>query len=147
MTKFHAKVAVALFLSSTLLPITSPAAGLPIIPLTIGKETIQVEVATTPSSQALGLMYRKTMPESSGMLFVFQQKAGHCFWMKNTDLPIAIAFLEDDGKIINIEEMQAQTEDNHCPAKATRFALEMNAAWFSKRNIRPGKVVEGLPKF
>lgn len=123
------------------------AAGLPVIPLTIGKEVIQAEVATTPASQELGLMYRKSLPESAGMLFVFEQKAGHCFWMKNTDLPIAIAFIEDDGKIINVEEMKPQTEDNHCPKRATRFALEMNSGWFSKRNLGPGRIIEGLPKF
>ena len=122
------------------------SAALPVIELKIGKTTVQAEVATTPSSQQLGLMYRKELPTNSGMLFIFSDKAGHCFWMKNTLIPLSIAFLEDDGKIINIEEMLPQTEENHCPTRATRFALEMNTEWFSTRKITPGTVVTGLPK-
>lgn len=122
------------------------AAPLPVIELKIGKTVIQAEVASTPSSQQLGLMYRKELAANSGMLFIFNDKAGHCFWMKNTLIPLSIAFLEDDGKIINVEEMLPQTEDNHCPTRATRFALEMNSEWFSSKKLGPGTVVTGLPK-
>jgi len=123
------------------------AAALPVIELKIGKTAIQAEVASTPSSQQLGLMYRKELATNAGMLFIFNDKAGHCFWMKNTLIPLSIAFLEDDGKIINIEEMLPQTEENHCPIRPTRFALEMNSEWFSNRKFMPGMVVNGLPKF
>ena len=122
------------------------SAPLPVIELKIGKTVIQTEVAATPSSQQLGLMYRKELATNSGMLFIFNDKAGHCFWMKNTLIPLSIAFLEDDGKIINIEEMLPQTENNHCPTRATRFALEMNSEWFSSRKFTPGTVITGLPK-
>jgi uncharacterized membrane protein (UPF0127 family) len=123
------------------------AAALPVIELKIGKTSIQAEVASTPASQQLGLMYRKELATNTGMLFIFNDKAGHCFWMKNTLIPLSIAFLDDDGKIINIEEMLPQTEENHCPIRATRFALEMNREWFSSRKFTPGTVVTGLPKF
>ncbi len=123
------------------------AAALPVIELKIGKTSIQAEVASTPASQQLGLMYRKELATNTGMLFIFNDKAGHCFWMKNTLIPLSIAFLDDDGKIINIEEMLPQTEENHCPTRATRFALEMNREWFSNRKYTPGTVVTGLPKF
>jgi uncharacterized membrane protein (UPF0127 family) len=123
------------------------AASLPVIELKIGKTSIQAEVASTPASQQLGLMYRKELATNSGMLFIFNDKAGHCFWMKNTLIPLSIAFLEDDGKIINIEEMLPQTEVSHCPTGATRFALEMNSGWFSNRKYMPGMVINGLPKF
>jgi uncharacterized membrane protein (UPF0127 family) len=136
---------LVLFLSLTLSQY-SFAGALPVIPLKIGNETIQVEVASTQASLELGLMYRKSMPDNSGMLFVFDQKAGHCFWMRNTQLPLSIAFIDDDGKITNIDEMKPQTDDNHCPTRAIRYALEMNTGWFEKRKIIPGKVVEGLPK-
>jgi uncharacterized protein len=122
------------------------ADALPSINLKISQYQIKAEVASTPSSQQLGLMYRKSMPEQNGMLFVFDQKAGHCFWMRNTLIPLSIAFIDDDGKIVNIEEMQEQTEQNHCPVKPIRFALEMNSQWFQKRQITAGKAVEGLPK-
>jgi len=129
-----------------ILPYFAFSSALPVIDLKIDKILIKAEVASTQASQQLGLMYRKTMPEQSGMLFVFEQKAGHCFWMKNTLLPLSIAFIDDDGKIVNIEEMKPQTEENHCPLKPIRYALEMNSNWFEKRKLGVGKLVEGLPK-
>ena len=137
-----------IFISSVLaiLPYFSYSSALPVIDLKIDKNMIKAEVASTASSQQLGLMYRKSMPEQNGMLFVFEQKAGHCFWMKNTLLPLAIAFIDDDGKIVNIEEMKPQSEENHCPLKPIRYALEMNANWFEKRQLGAGKLVMGLPK-
>lgn len=120
--------------------------SLPVIDLLIGTHQIKAEVASTPASQQLGLMYRKSMPDGQGMLFIFNQKAGHCFWMKNTPLALAIAFIDDDGKIVNIEEMPPLTEESFCPKKPVRYALEMNTRWFEKRSINSGKVVAGLPK-
>ena len=135
-----------LLVTLPLFSVFSKADALPTIQLKIAQHLIQAEVASTPSSQQLGLMYRKSMPEQNGMLFIFDQKAGHCFWMKNTLIPLSIAFIDDDGKIVNIEEMQAQTEENHCPTKPIRFALEMNSQWFQKKQINSGKMVEGLPR-
>ena len=91
-------------------------------------------------------MNRTSMPTNSGMLFIFEQKAGHCFWMNNTKIPLSIAFIADDGRIVNIEEMQAETTNNHCPKAGVRYALEMNKQWFSERVIVPGSVISGLPK-
>ncbi len=122
------------------------ASSLPVIELRAGKEKIQVEVASTPESQQIGLMYRTSMGANAGMLFAFRDKAGHCFWMRNTLIPLSIAFIGDDGRIVNIEEMQAQTENNHCPQKPVRFALEMNQGWFTQKKIKPGSLIEGLPK-
>lgn len=120
--------------------------GLPIIELKTGIYRIQAELADTPKAREVGLMNRTSMPTNSGMLFVFEQKAGHCFWMNNTKIPLSIAFIADDGKIVNIEEMQAETTNNHCPKAAVRYALEMNKQWFSERVINPGTVIQGLPK-
>jgi uncharacterized membrane protein (UPF0127 family) len=66
--------------------------------------------------------------------------------MSNTKIPLAIAFLADDGKIVNIEEMQAETLNNHCPKAPVRYALEMNRQWFSQRAIIPGSAIQGLPR-
>ncbi|MGN8554261.1 UNVERIFIED_CONTAM: DUF192 domain-containing protein [Microbacterium sp. SLM126] len=107
---------------------------------------IQAEVAGTPEARERGLMYRKSMPANAGMLFVFEEKAGHCFWMRNTNLPLSIAFLADDGSIVNIEDMKPQTEDNHCPRAAVRYALEMNKGWFAQKGIKPGAKIGGLPQ-
>lgn len=120
--------------------------SLPIIELKTSIYRIQAEVANTPPSRQVGLMNRTSMPTDSGMLFIFEQKATHCFWMSNTKIPLAIAFLADDGKIVNIEEMQAETLNNHCPKAPIRYALEMNRQWFSQRAIGPGSVIQGLPR-
>ena len=120
--------------------------SLPIIELKAGIYRIQAEVASTQQARQVGLMNRTSMPTDSGMLFIFDQKATHCFWMSNTKIPLAIAFLADDDKIVNIEEMQAETLNNHCPKAPVRYALEMNRQWFSQRAIGPGSLIQGLPR-
>jgi len=118
---------------------------LPTTRLTAGFHLINAEVASTSEQRAIGLMHRPTMPANDGMLFVFERAGQQCFWMKNTLLPLSIAFLDDDGTIVNIEEMKPQTLDSHCSARPVRFALEMNQGWFSKRAIKPGAKITGAP--
>lgn len=118
---------------------------LPVVSLSAGMYVIRAEVAADQQSRQQGLMYRKSMPANAGMLFVFEQKAGHCFWMKNTELPLSIAFLADDGTIVNIEDMQPRSEENHCPKAAIRYALEMNQGWFAQKGIKAGAKIGGLP--
>jgi uncharacterized protein len=142
---FSNTIAAALLLCSSL-AFAQINVGLPTIELKTGIYRIQAELADTPKAREVGLMNRTSMPTNSGMLFIFEQKAGHCFWMNNTKIPLSIAFIADDGKIVNIEEMQAETTNNHCPKAAVRYALEMNKQWFSERVIVPGTVVNGLPK-
>jgi uncharacterized protein len=113
--------------------------------LTAGFHVITAEVARTPDQRAIGLMHRPTMPANDGMLFVFEEPGQQCFWMKNTLLPLSIAFLADDGSIVNIDEMQPQTLDSHCSKKPVRFVLEMNKGWFDKRAIKPGAKITGAP--
>jgi uncharacterized membrane protein (UPF0127 family) len=107
---------------------------------------IRAEIASNNASREVGLMYRTYLPPDDGMLFIFENKAGHCFWMRNTKIPLSIAFIADDGKILNIEDMQAMTENNHCPVAPIRYALEMNQGWFSKKGISTGFVINGLPR-
>ena len=140
------KLFAPLLLLGSSFALTQVNTGLPTIELKAGIYRIQAELADTPKAREVGLMNRTSMPTNSGMLFVFEQKAGHCFWMNNTKIPLSIAFIADDGKIVNIEEMQAETTNNHCPKAAVRYALEMNKQWFSERVIVPGTVVTGLPK-
>ena len=93
----------------------------------------------------IGLMFRSSMPVNDGMLFAFEQAGVQCFWMKNTLLPLSAAFVADDGRIVNIEDMQPQSEDSHCSAKPVRFVLEMNQGWFARRGIKPGSRLQGAP--
>lgn len=119
--------------------------SLPTIKLGAGIHNIQAQVAQTPEQRAIGLMFRQTMPTNEGMLFVFEQPATQCFWMKNTFLPLSTAFLADDGTIVNIEDMKPQTLDSHCSAQPVRYVLEMNQGWFAKRGIKPGSKLTGRP--
>ena len=92
-----------------------------------------------------GLMFRKEMPQNEGMLFVFEAPSQQCFWMKNTLLPLSIAFVADDGTIVNIDEMKAQTLDSHCSAQPVRYVLEMNTGWFARKGIKAGARLAGPP--
>ena len=118
---------------------------LPSISLSAGMHLIQAELAQTAEQRGTGLMHRPKMGVNEGMLFVFEAASEQCFWMKNTLLPLSIAFLNDDGVVVNIEDMAPQTLNGHCSAKPVRFALEMNQGWFAKRGIRPGSRVQGGP--
>ncbi|MGO4302933.1 DUF192 domain-containing protein [Cupriavidus sp. RAF12] len=132
--------------ATVLTTLAQAQSALPVVSLTAGMYAIKAEVAASPEARERGLMYRQSMPANTGMLFVFEEKAGHCFWMKNTNLPLSIAFLADDGSIVNIEDMAPQTEDNHCPRAAVRYALEMNKGWFAQKGIKPGAKIGGLPQ-
>jgi len=116
---------------------------LPKIPIQAGMHVIHAQVAQTPEQMMTGLMYRREMPQQEGMIFVYPQPGQHCFWMKNTLLPLTIAFLADDGTIVNLADMQPQTLDSHCAAKPVRYALEMNLGWFAKRGITAGFKLTG----
>jgi hypothetical protein len=119
---------------------------LPAIDLTAGMHRIHAEVANDMGSRMQGLMYRKSMAQNAGMVFVFDENAAHCMWMKNTLLPLSVAFIDPEGAIINIADMQPQTEQSHCAARPARYALEMNKGWFAQRGIKPGTKLGGLEK-
>ena len=123
----------------------SPQLNLPRVTLKAGMHLIQAQVAATPEQRATGLMHRTEMPTNEGMLFVFEQPAGQCFWMKNTLLPLTAAFVADDGTIVNLADMQPQSLDSHCSAKPVRYVLEMHQGWFAKRGIGPGFRLGGAP--
>ena len=120
--------------------------SMPRTELSAGMYRIEAEVAATQDSRMTWLMQRRSMPPNQGMLFVFTQPQRHCMWMKNTLLPLSVAFLDDEGRILNVEDMQPQTEDNHCAARPARFALEMNLGWFQQRGIKPGLKVGGVDR-
>lgn len=122
-----------------------PQMNLPRVRLSAGMHQIDAQVAATPDQRMTGLMHRKEMPQHEGMLFVFEQPSRQCFWMKNTLLPLSVAFVEDDGTIANIEEMKPQTLDSHCSARPVRYVLEMNTGWFARKGIRAGQKLAGPP--
>jgi hypothetical protein len=117
-----------------------------VIPLSAGIQVIQAEVALEPAERERGLMFRKQLGTNQGMVFLFDEPAQQCMWMRNTLIPLSVAFIDRDGKIINVEEMAAQTDDNHCAARPALYALEMNQGWFAKHGILAGTRIVGLPK-
>lgn len=117
---------------------TQAQPALPTITLQAGMHLVKAEVADDERKRATGLMFRESLAPNHGMLFVFREKALHCFWMRNTSIPLSIAFLDDDGSIVNIEDMAPHSEDSHCPKRPVRLALEMEQGWFGKRGFGPG---------
>lgn len=117
---------------------------LPAVTLGAGMHLIHAEVADRDASRATGLMLRRSLAPNGGMLFVFEERGEHCMWMKNTLLPLSVAFIDEGGAIINIADMQPRTEDSHCAARPARYALEMAQGWFAERGIRAGFRLRGL---
>jgi len=122
-----------------------PQTSLPRTALSVGMYRIDAQLATTSEQHAAGLMFRTDMPQQEGMLFVFQQPAQQCFWMKNTLIPLSVAFVADDGTIVNLDEMKAQTLNAHCSEKPVRYVLEMNTGWFAKKGLKAGNRLQGQP--
>ncbi|HET7764483.1 MAG TPA: DUF192 domain-containing protein [Burkholderiales bacterium] len=131
---------------SAALTATASLAQLPTVELTAGIHLIHAEVADTFESRAQGLMFRKYLGPNEGMLFVFPQIDRPCMWMKNTLIPLSVAFLDAQGKIVSISEMQPQTEDSHCAAGPAKFALEMAGGWFASKGLKPGATLVGVSK-
>jgi uncharacterized membrane protein (UPF0127 family) len=124
----------------------SALAELPAVDLSAGMHRIRAEVADSMGSRMEGLMYRKSMPQNAGMVFVFDESDKHCMWMKNTLIPLSVAFIDEAGAIINIADMQPHSEQSHCAMRPARYALEMNKGWFAERGIKAGAKLRGLEK-
>ena len=117
-----------------------------VVQLSAGMHLIRAELAADMATRSRGLMFRKSLAPNAGMVFVFDEASQHCMWMKNTYVPLSVAFLDEQGTIINIEDMAPQTEDTHCAKKPARYALEMDRGWFASRGIKPGTKLGGIDK-
>ena len=131
---------------SSLQPSTpgEPQLDLPRTSIQANMHRIDAQVASTPEQQQTGLMWRREMPANEGMLFVFPTPRQQCFWMRNTLIPLAIAFVADDGTVVNIREMKPLDESpTNCSTAPVRYVLEMNQGWFAKRGIKAGSKLTG----
>ena len=153
MTSVNPRAALASrCLATLLLAASTLAAGqdgpqprLQTISLTAGMHVIKAELAVSPTEQATGMMFRREMPGNEGMLFVNDDAATRCFWMRNTLVPLTIAFIADDGTIVNLADMAPQSDESHCSAQPVRYALEMSRGWFAKRGLKAGFKLRGRP--
>lgn len=136
------RLALALMLAAA----PALAQELPVVQLKAGMHLIRAEVAADFSTRARGLMFRKSLAPNSGMLFIFDGPELQCMWMKNTYIPLSVAFLDAQGTIINIADMQPHSEQTHCATRPAIYALEMAQGWFAQRGIKPGIKLGGLDK-
>ena len=107
---------------------------------------LTVELARTPAERSRGLMFRDELPEERGMLFVFDGETKSGFWMKDTKIPLSIAFIATDGGILETQDMEPLAEELHRPAQAYRYALEVNQGWFERHGLGAGDRVEIPPE-
>ena len=117
--------------------------NLPRMQLTAGEHDITVYVARSDEERALGLMHRRELPENEGMLFMCDTCAVQKFWMKDTPLPLSIAFLEEDGTILKIADLEPHNLEGESSEHPVRFVLEVNQGWFRERGIAPGARITG----
>ena len=148
-----APLAILLVCATSFLPASAavtapkePVTSLPAISLKVGAQTVHAEIAANDETRQKGMMFRDKMAKNEGMLFVFPEIAYHAMWMRNTQLPLAVAFMDQAGKIVSIHEMLPFTETTHQAAGPARYALEMNAEWFAKNQVKVGDTIKGLEK-
>jgi uncharacterized protein len=126
------------------MPLVAAPAGLPTQTLTIGGHKFVVEVASTPDTRATGLMNRFSLQQDHGMLFIFEAPQPLAFWMKDTYVPLSIAFVDRSGRILNIEDMRPRDESTHLSSGPALYAIEMMQGWFTAKGIGAGDIVAGL---
>ena len=114
--------------------------------LWLGPKEITAELAISRTEIATGMMFRDKMEENEGMLFIFAQPVQVSFYMKNTYVPLSVAFIDAQGAIINIADMQPHSEQSHCASRPALYALEMAQGWFAERGVKPGTKLGGLDK-
>jgi hypothetical protein len=135
------RIKAILFLPFFLLIDLAHSQDLPKIPLYIKEKEIRVEVARTPGERAVGLMARKHLGKEEGMFFIFEEEGYHSFWMKDTLIPLSIAFIDKKGQIEKITDMKPLTLTSHSSPRPILYVLEMNKGWFSKNGIKVGDIV------
>ena len=143
--RFSALLVLCLIVSAPAARAQDAQMNLQRVQIGAGMYKIDAQVAAAAREREIGLMFRKEMPQQEGMLFVFEEPATQCFWMKNTILPLTAAFVADDGRIVNLVDMQPQTTDSHCSQEPVRYVLEMNQGWFAKKGIKAGSKLTGRP--
>jgi hypothetical protein len=143
--RFLAAAALAVSLPCTAQSADGKPQSLPVSKIQVGTYPVSAEVAQTPDQRTLGLMYRFSLPADHGMLFVFPEPQPLGFWMRNTYIPLSIAYIGADGRILNVADMAPRDESSHPSSGPALYALEMRKGWFAEKGLGPGTRVSGLP--
>jgi hypothetical protein len=114
--------------------------------LKLGSHALKVEVAQTEEQRSQGLMFRKKLGRDEGMLFIFEDPGYYAMWMKNTLIPLSVAFVDASGVVLNVADMEPQTLDSHGAQGPAVYAIEANKGWFAEHKVGAGDKVTGLPK-
>ncbi|EXF45607.1 exported protein [Pseudomonas sp. BAY1663] len=133
---------IALLMSLFFAPLAQAAEPLS---LQLGTHRLEAEYAVTAEARRRGLMRRTELAADGGMLFRFDEVRHHCLWMKDTPLPLSAVFLDEDGVIVDLFELEPLSTAVRCSQAPARYALEANRGWFEARGIGLGGRVEGLP--
>ncbi|TCD20790.1 DUF192 domain-containing protein [Pseudomonas sp. IC_126] len=134
----------AALLSLMLLPLFASAE--PLLDLRVGDARLQAEYARSAADRERGLMERTELAADSGMLFRFDDFRRHCLWMKNTPLPLSAAFMDEQGRIVDVIDLEPLSTAIRCSREPARYALEVNQGWFSQHRAGIGDQVNGIPK-
>jgi uncharacterized membrane protein (UPF0127 family) len=121
-------------------------AEMPITQLNVSGHRLNVEIAHTEAARSKGLMFRQSMGANDGMLFIFPGPGNYGMWMMNTHIPLSVAFVDEKGAILNIENMTPNTTDAHRSDGAAKYAIETNIGWFARKKVKPGDRIMGLEK-
>lgn len=140
--RLNGQLAAALFAAA----LSLPAASLDGLTLGVSGARLRAEVASSPEALTQGLMNRTSLCKDCGMLFVYPKPGQWCMWMKNTRIPLAIAFVSDKGRIMAIEEMEPGSTELHCSTVPVPYGLEASPAWFREHQVKPGDTLQGLPR-
>ena len=140
-----AAAAFAVSLPCVAQPSDGKPQSLPVSKIQVGAYPVSAEVAQTPDQRSLGLMFRFSLPADHGMLFVFPEPQPLGFWMRNTYIPLSIAYIDADGRIVNVADMAPRDESSHPSNGLALYALEMRKGWFAEKGLGPGARVTGLP--
>ncbi|MGE6528953.1 DUF192 domain-containing protein [Pseudomonas sp. NPDC077382] len=117
----------------------------PLLELQVGDASVEAEYARSPDERERGLMTRTEMPADHGMLFRFDDFRRHCLWMKNTPLPLSAAFMDEQGRIVDVIDLEPLSKAIRCSSEPARYALEVNQGWFVRNGIEVGEPVRGIP--
>lgn len=141
-----ALLARLVMLAGLCMPAFAQQLDLPRAALSAGGRVLVVQIAQSPLQQQTGLMHREAMPRDEGMLFVFPADRARCLWMRDTPLALSAAFLDATGRIVEVMDLSARSDEIRCSARPARYVLEMQAGWFVDAGVGVGDVVSGLAR-